>query len=363
MSMIICSVLFSNHFKYQATINYQKKEGVFMIIAFLDILGFTQLVEHNYQTALDNLNEFNSYIDAAKKDNKLHPVENYSDPDLQKFVEKRYVTSFDNILTMSDSLVITSSDPKKFLEQISSMLCHLFKATNHNFSKQFENIYDVNSSQNIDTYIFEEDGERKVRFEYHKAFPLLFRGGITLEKEHILVDGSQAKGVMFFEQSQFINGENKIGWNVCGQDYVQAVKLESYGKGPRLFCDKSFYEQVEKDRKKYLRKINSDIYEIVWTLECCACGQKDGDSKINVTNGIEDFLKPSINLYKYYLRRQNEDVKDSDSAAELIKHYKQLVILVYRGIYRYAIENNITSDWVKQQLQNELAEIHMSLCL
>lgn len=331
-----------------------------MIIAFLDILGFTQLVEHNYQTAVDNLNEFNRYIDTARNDSLGHPVDSYDDPELQKFAEKHYVTSFDNILTMSDSLVIATSNPDVFVKQLSTMLCDLFKATSENFAKPFDDIYNVDSTKNVHAYIVEENGERQYRFEYHKAFPLLLRGGITVEKEHTLSDGTKAKGVAFFKQSQVIDGENEMGWNVCGQDYVEAVKLESSGKGPRLFCSKDFFDQLGEDSKKYLRVLNQNTYEILWTYECCTCGSESTDIQLNIIDGINNFLKPSIRLYKYYLKYQNEDMKENASAVELLKHYKQLVLLVCRGIYKYAVEHNISSDEIKKQLNEEIADLHLS---
>lgn len=334
-----------------------------MIIAFLDILGFTQLVEHNYQTAIDNLNEFNNYISIARGDSTNHSIDSYKDPELRKFAEKNYVTSFDNILTMSDSLVIATNDPNVFVKQLSTMLCHLFMATSQNFSKPFDDIYDVDSSKNVHAYIVEENGERQCRFEYHKVFPLLFRGGVTVEKEHTLSDGTPVNGLSFFKQSQVIDGENVMGYNVCGQDYVEAVKLESSGKGPRLFCSKDFYNQVGEEQKKYLRNLNPNTYEILWTYECCTCGSESSNIQLNITNGINNFLKPSIQLYKYYLKYENEDLNENASAMELLKHYKQLVFLVCRGIYKYAVEHGIQSDNVKRQLNEQVADLHISLYL
>ena len=330
-----------------------------MIIAFLDILGFTQLVEHNYQTALDNLYEFNRYIDTARNDSKLYPAESYKDPELQEFVNKHYVTSFENILTMSDSLVIATNNTTDFIKQLSSMLCHLFMATTKNFSKPFDNIYNVDSSKNVQSYIVEENGEREYRFEYHKTFPLLFRGGITVEKDHKLPDGTQVKGIAFFEQSQVIDGKNVTGWNVCGPEYVDAVKLENCGKGPRLFCDKFFYDKIEENERKYLRKVDENTYEILWTYECCTCGSQSSEIQSNVYTGIHYFLEPSIRLYKYYKRYQNEDIKGNSSIEELFKHYKQLVILVCRGIYKYAVENGISHEKIKEQLEAKIADLHI----
>ena len=114
-----------------------------------------------------------------------------------------------------------------------------------------------------------------------------------------------------------------------GLTYLNAVKLESVGKGPRLFCDKSLVDAVDDEINKYIKLVDSEkeIYEIVWTIEGCeATGCCSSNKWSNVTNRINDKMLPAaINLYKYYQKDKG-----------LEPQYKELLNLVCVGIVKYA---------------------------
>ena len=44
-----------------------------MIVAFMDLLGFSNLLRNNMEVAIDNLNTFNNVIKTRVIDNKCHP--------------------------------------------------------------------------------------------------------------------------------------------------------------------------------------------------------------------------------------------------------------------------------------------------
>lgn len=46
-----------------------------MIVAFMDLLGFSNLLRNNMEVAIDNLNTFNNVIKTRVIDNKCHPIE------------------------------------------------------------------------------------------------------------------------------------------------------------------------------------------------------------------------------------------------------------------------------------------------
>lgn len=82
-----------------------------MIVGFLDLLGFSQLLDLSTEMAIDNVNSFNYVIKTRVMDNMTHPIEEYkrdypNDKHFQKFVEKSAVSSFEYLISFSDSLIL-----------------------------------------------------------------------------------------------------------------------------------------------------------------------------------------------------------------------------------------------------------------
>lgn len=50
-----------------------------MIVAFLDLLSFSELVKTDTKVALDNMNSFNRVIETRFIDNKFHPMSEYEE--------------------------------------------------------------------------------------------------------------------------------------------------------------------------------------------------------------------------------------------------------------------------------------------
>lgn len=70
-----------------------------MIVAFLDLLGFSNLLKNNTEAAVDNINSFNDMIKTKVIDNKYHSIEDYrknhpNAVEFHQFVEKTSVTAF-----------------------------------------------------------------------------------------------------------------------------------------------------------------------------------------------------------------------------------------------------------------------------
>ena len=136
--------------------------------------------------------------------------------------------------------------------------------------------------------------------------------------------------LLFWDEYCINDSDFKISSrNVMGLTYLNAVKLESVGKGPRLFCDKSLVDAVDDEINKYIKLVDSEkeIYEIVWTIEGCeATGCCSSNKWSNVINRINDKMLPAaINLYKYYQKDKG-----------LEPQYKELLNLVCVGIVKYA---------------------------
>lgn len=79
-----------------------------MIVAFLDLLGFSNLLKNNTEAAVDNINSFNDMIKTKVIDNKCHSIEDYrknhpNAVEFHQFVEKTSVTAFEQMISFSDS--------------------------------------------------------------------------------------------------------------------------------------------------------------------------------------------------------------------------------------------------------------------
>lgn len=272
-----------------------------MTVAFLDLLGFSDLLAKLPEVAWDNMRRFNAEIQQRIIDeDKIEP--------------QNKVTSFEHLISFSDSLILGSTKLDEFVDQICDFLSSLYIESSEPFKAEFKKMYNVDSNKNVTA---ENGGVRK-----HKAYPILFRGGLSLGREVEFLDG-------------FIgcNGKfSRMGRNVFGKTYLDAVKLESTGKGPRLFCNQSVVDNLKNKEVISIVDKESNIYEIVWTVAACdSCntsyGRSISDPWENVQNCIYDKTLPvAINLLNHV----------KENYPQLTTHYEALLELVCKGIVRYA---------------------------
>lgn len=297
-----------------------------MIVAFIDLLGFSRLLKENIEAAVDNMNSFNNVIKTRFIDDKCHPIDEYkknylNDVKLHQFVEKSSITAFEQMISFSDSMVLGGTDCNMFIKQLTNFIATVYIEYSEPFKKPFSNIHAVTSHKVA-------EGHRDGSIRYHRAFPILFRGGVSV-----------GNNVNFFDEYHIKDSELKqSSLNVMGTTYLSAVKLEGVGKGPRLFCDKTVVDAVDDEIKKAIKVVDKEkeIYEIIWTIEGCeATGCYTSDKWSNVLDRITDKMLPStINLYKYY--KNDETLKPQ---------YKELLSLVCEGIIKYAQDEcNRASD-------------------
>jgi len=307
-----------------------------MVIAFLDLLGFSWLVKNNIVTANDNLNTFNRIIQTKIIDNRMHPVEEYSEENgLREFARNAAVSSFDNMISISDSLVIGATDADLFVKQISGFIATTFFQSSKSFRSSF---YDLGLVENRNIY----DIDSNYQHYPHMAFPILFRGGISFGDD-----------IIFHKVGQIWKGQyGEDGLNVRGLSYVEAVKLEKSGKGPRLFCNKKFVDSLENEKHSVML-VKDDIYEIIWTYYACEVTEcRVGDKMHNVRDRIEDkLLIRAVNLYNYYYQHQD---KSRSQEEQEYRHYEEFIVLICKGIIKYASDNNLNLSRVYNMLEEQM---------
>ncbi len=312
-----------------------------MVVAFLDLLGFSNLLEVDEEVALDNLNSFNNVIRTRVTDALTHPLSEYqqkypADESFHRFVEKSSVTSFEHMISFSDSLVIGASNVDLFINQLINFISTVYINYSEPFKLPFADIKKVENHRVV-------TGLSNGELVYHKAFPLLFRGGISL-----------GDSVGFFKEYHINNSQSSLtSLNVFGQTYLKSVKLEKAGKGPRLFCDSTIVNVIS--NKKMIKKVNldKDIYEIVWTIEGCEATERSSDKWYNVMKSINDKMLPAaVNLYNYY-----------KSEEKLEPQYRELIYLVCYGIIKYANDEcdraEDAMNYISDYLANKCCKIEI----
>lgn len=277
-----------------------------MVVAFLDLLGFSELLRISTEIARDNMTAFNEVMRCRTIDNI---GENLDSND--SFATKSASSSISYMISFSDSLILGSWELDSFVKQLSNFVATIYIEYTRPFQKEFDDLYNVESDRNA-------SGKGGV-VRNHKAVPVLFRGGLSLGTD-----------VRFFEESYIWNGNVHVGCNVSGETYLNAVNLEKQGKGPRLFCDKSIVGELKDKSMIRLVDKEKELYEIVWTVEACEATECWSEYIYNVRECIEERMLPAaINLFKFYSNHKDEYEK-------VLPHYKELLNLVCRGIVKYA---------------------------
>ncbi|WP_101909258.1 hypothetical protein [Marasmitruncus massiliensis] len=303
-------------------------------VAFLDLLGFSHLVETDIRLASENLDYFNHIIQTKIVDDKIQPWQKEAG-ELQQFVRNSGVTAIENLISVSDSIIISGSDCDNFIIQMCNLISSMLIQSGEPFNKPFTDINTV-------SYEYDNNFETHTTSKLSKsAFPLLFRGGFVI---------GEKDDVEFFDNLKIQDGcvSNKSG-NVFGKSYVEAVKLESSGKGPRIFCKKNITNNLSSEFAEIVVPTEiSGICEIIWTFYAFESMENCSNKQENLKRCLTKTIFPiAENLYQYYLIK-------SPSVAE---HYYQLIVLIIKGARLYCIKNNICQNDIEKYCKNIFEEM------
>lgn len=199
------------------------------VLAYLDILGFSNHVREYPDLASNLLKDYSSVIG-------------------NNGFGGRY-NSFNDFLPFSDSIFIKSDNPSEFVIHLSEFLIKSF------LRNGFGNMVVKRGTSDSPPVISPSDFVAKP--------PLLFRGGVAYGDS----DDLKLTDVAYIRNS-------KLGYSniLIGKLVIEAVVLEKIGKGPRIFCSREFYESLNDDCKKMVVKQFDDedgkSYEILWPAGC-----------------------------------------------------------------------------------------------
>lgn len=313
-----------------------------MIIAYLDILAFTYLLKEKRQVASDFLCTLYEKI-KEKIINKIVIEKN-----LNKIEEKKifffgtrksdYVDSFQYLINFSDSLVIASNNPELFIKQLTNFIGTLNIIHLKEFIKTIDESTKINNTKIADVKV---NGD----IEYHEAFPLFLRGGITIGED-----------IEFINNSYINNSSLQGTLNITGKTYLEAVTLENSGKGPRIFCNKNLINAIsDKQILNIIKQIDDNLYEIVWTIPACEAIESNIEDKYqNVRDKFEKMLLPAIHLFKH--NKKDKSVRE---------HYEEFVKLVCCGLIKYAKDKcnkeKETLEFIKRIFEQEKIDIPINI--
>ncbi|WP_061249239.1 hypothetical protein [Leptospira alstonii] len=247
------------------------------LIAFLDIMGWSQLIKKNNSFAIDLLLNYSNQI----KFNSDYMTDR--------------LNSFLNFIPMSDSIIITSIDGDKFCSQISYFLFSCFE------------------------YSIKQDEARKFgqlnSKEILSAYPLLFRGGVSVE------DFTLYQTLIIKDGNLEIQGNT----NVTGMGMVNAVGLEnSEAKGPRVFVEKKFVQELSQNSKiHYIDEYETDKFEILWPIDILLKDQGSNSENQALSYFLKMYL-PAEKMLNYF---------KADPKVEL--HYNEFISLIDRSLMKY----------------------------
>lgn len=270
------------------------------VIVFLDVLGFSQYVKQNNQDAMEILNSIQRVIEANKANERK--ARQYHDETVKKLVTRHSLSSFQSLVSISDSIFVTGENANKLLDQVATFLCCCFQW----------------------------------QFSEHKnsGIPCIFRGGIAVgeifqypSKDLIRCN----RGLETFEKNNF-----------CGNAVVTAVRLEEQGKGqgPNLFLDDTFIRELDDKHKKLIAKIIINGKSTCYFLWPAYFVFEDNNFDNKLKN-IELFLNMVLYYYKKY-----KDSKVNNIYLEFLKLSLQAFHIVLLN------DKNYTEEKWKEKLQD-----------
>lgn len=294
------------------------------IVAYIDLLAFSNYLRENTSDALMAMNNYNTILSTKIRDEITNPVSSYP-KELQELAKIHSIDSFDFFLPFSDSVFLMSSNCSSFIKQLGSFILQSFTLTADIYT------HPVDSSNPemgyINNYSINKDGELVLNKGECNYYPALFRGGL-------------AYGEAFpIELSSIIDKAPSKAKVITGKAVVNAVLMESSVKGPRLVFCQDVFEQLNEDARDYCRKIPdiNNMYEVLWpALEFIR--QNDLIQCKQEIQKMYEILLPAYNLWKAY------------NHTPFSAHYFNLVELIIASTIKFFDKKCQLKDFAKNKI-------------
>lgn len=249
------------------------------VVAYIDLLAMSNFVRENVTDSIAVFSGYDYILQTKIRDAKKQPASSEKDPKLKILLERTAVSAFDYFLPFSDSIFLASSNPDKFIEQLGHYIlsCYLYNAEAYKDKSLDPSKPFVNKMLGLDGNIYE-----------HNVYPILFRGGLCI--------GDITEGRVLGR----INGTNQQMPVLIGEPVVNAVKMESVVKGPRVVLSEDTFQQLGPASKQYIRKAEVDkYYEVLWPAYHFI--ESNGKGELHK---FDELFDPAVNLWKVFNHTQ-----------------------------------------------------------
>lgn len=294
------------------------------IVVFLDLLGFSQCVEDNIQSAKSKMLNYESTIVQMNTDK--YCIQKTLDPVTTKYLKQSTAMTFKYFIPASDSIFISSDsnstissdncDINLFVMQLCKFLYNSYKLTSRNYENP------INEQEATDgKQVIYNSQTKQADIGITTYSPCLFRGGISIGECEPLI------------QNRIINNQlTQDCCNLVGKAVAEAVHIEGIVAGPRVVIRERYYERFDLYvRSHYFRKVmkselkdnfqknEETFYELLWP----AIVFIRGNGIHSDLNKLDETLKGAYNLWK------------SKSNAGAKKHYEAFIEMVYNSILTF----------------------------
>mgnify|MGYP001134035982 CR=1 FL=1 len=299
------------------------------IVAFLDVLGFSNYSEQDLAGAHLLLRHQEFILRQKLEDRQLHPASSYADPSLAALAEAHLVDSFKHFLPFSDSTFIVSESPDKFAKQLSHFLMECLQLVGHVYS-------DAEDPGRPEAVTITELPSGQKHSE--RWYPPIWRGGLA-------TGDLAAFKVMGIDQGKPVSIPNLAGTAV-----VKAVRAEKAGKGPRLFCESGFESNFGSDIQPYFRRVTDKVSELLWPAFLF---ERGNNPRLDM-NQFHNLWRPAVGLWK------------SKRGQPVFEHYDEFLKLLARSFLRWAEVAGCEREarekargWISADLSEDLIEAYL----
>lgn len=275
------------------------------VVAYLDILGFSDAVSNSVEDAVMILTSFNTILHTGIMDKRLHPSANV-DPQIKELAKRCSIESFEDFLPFSDSVFATSRNCSDFIMQLGHFVYSSFHFTAHIYADA-TNPDDPTATTSIGVDRDPNGNPVIVHRPYHQP-PVLFRGGLAYGD------------VVDLKPMAIVTGQPQSMNTLAGEAVVRAVRLEHGLKGPRLSFGQELYDMLNQTARNYCRLVPDTPdevvrYEILWP----AMGYITENMGRQEFKHFTEMFEAAYNLWYPFHKTSNEKVEP---------HYNRFIELV-----------------------------------
>lgn len=257
------------------------------IVAYIDLLAFSNHLRENTNDALMAMMNYSTIMSTKIKDDINNPVVSSYPKELQELVAKNSLDSISYFIPFSDSIFLMSGDCNRFIKQLGDFVLKSFTFTADFYRDPIDSSHPEKGK--IINFKIDDKGNFVTEDGICNYYPVIFRGGLAY--------GESIPVELF---SNIANQPSK-STIITGKAVVDAVKLESSVKGPRLVFEQNVYDLLDTDTKIYCRQTpeKNNLYEILWPALLYI---KQNESSLNQQefSKISELLLPAYNLWKAY---------------------------------------------------------------